>query len=86
VCDCIRLMNEGFERGGFNVELDVPLIWNHRYGRATLDMSHVRVPVDWKDRAKRKRGEKLPVVIAAFCPFCGEKYSEIVNGAQSQVL
>lgn len=37
------------------------------------------VSVSWYPGYKRKRGERLPVLVATHCPFCGEKYEEQAN-------
>ena len=31
------------------------------------------IEVNWKDADKRKRGQRLPKVLATHCPFCGVK-------------
>ncbi len=45
--------------------------------RTLLDAGKAIIATSWYPGYKRKRGQRLPVLIAAFCPFCGTRYEDM---------
>lgn len=69
-CNCIRLVNEAFERDGLNSVLQPDWIVNFETGERSM---RIPIPVAKRDS---KRREKARLVIAQFCPLCGASYAE----------
>lgn len=69
-CDCIESTNKALVEQG----LELPLVFSLSGTRPTT----VEIRLSWLDdstAAKRaRRGKSAPVLLAAFCPWCGVKY------------
>ena len=67
MCDCIERHNPSLVR-----ELQARLVL-----MTSLNGSRppsVAIPTEWVANAKPKRGQRSPLLIASFCPFCGAAY------------
>ncbi len=66
MCDCVRTTDEALEKRGSNGRIIVNLF------------GPPRCTIGLYKRNEKLRGAagKLPVLMASYCPFCGEKYAE----------
>lgn len=62
MCNCIAEMNQKLAEGGYNAAILTNLFGPQK------------ATVDTYKPDEKKRG-KPPIVIASYCPFCGEKYA-----------
>ncbi len=77
-CDCAAQVNRELLAGGH--------AW---WVEATLDFGQggagrCPVQVGWRPGAKRRRGERLPVLFGDYCPFCGVRYPTSASAAASE--
>jgi hypothetical protein len=63
VCECLANLCPVMEARGLWVD-------------STLISRRVVISLSWYPGYQRKRGERLPVMIADYCPFCGKDYEE----------
>ena len=64
MCDCIEKVNEALAE--HNTQLNINMSLSGRPSRIILDT--IKLPT--KQRGKKK------MVVASYCPFCGEPYQE----------
>lgn len=73
-CDCIEQMNNALSAKGRHCEVSVPHLLIIKGGESFFATGRPEIAMCFTEG--KKRGEKLPVICAAFCPFCGRKYLE----------
>lgn len=61
-CECAFRMDEALKDRGVSINFNL------------LPPHQTMIEVDWDVGYKRKRGERLPKLVATFCPFCGQRY------------
>lgn len=72
MCKCIEQVNEAL--AAHNAVLDIPLTIHLTTGKTESPRTYVpTVKLNSKNR------QKLPILFAMFCPFCGKKYPADVN-------
>lgn len=68
MCDCIRATQEAFDRQEMQLRL--------RYTTGmTTGQKRMVIATD-KNRLPGRKGRINDIIIATFCPMCGEKYPE----------
>jgi hypothetical protein len=67
MCDCFRLVNEAFEREGENTRLSAALSLR----------SGAERPVIQTEKRDPKNRRRPGVLVADFCPFCGQRYAAL---------
>ena len=68
MCNCVNELNKQLE------ERKTEIVQRIHFDQKTgdLKLSPPVIATKWVD--KKPREKSLPVLIATFCPFCGEKY------------
>jgi hypothetical protein len=61
-CECLEQMCRALEPHGVWVD------------RTFSSPSKAVVSTSWRPAFKPKRGQRVPVLLATFCPFCGVRY------------
>lgn len=67
MCNCIEQINEQLKSQGAEITQRLML---------AQDMGDISVSppvIETRWIGKKPRGKKLPVLLASYCPFCGEK-------------
>jgi hypothetical protein len=67
MCDCITEVNKTLKEQGINTELDLAIMLS-KLRDWTVRPKVTTKKIDGDIRGKPK------LLVAAFCPFCGEKY------------
>lgn len=79
-CNCIELINDGFARDGRAAMVDAALIWSQ-----DTDTTMVRIAIRCVKTSRSDR-KRTPVLIADYCPICGNRYiaaAQAPEGVQS---
>ncbi len=61
MCDCLDKLAPAMQEKGLWID-------------STLQSRQAAISVSWYPGYQRRRGERLPVMLAEFCPFCGQRY------------
>lgn len=69
-CNCIEQINEHLKER--KAEIAQRLMLSNQM--SDISVSPPIIATQWI--GKKPRGEKLPVIMASYCPFCGEKYED----------
>ncbi len=68
-CKCVEQANEQLAEHGVRLASRIKITFSESVGELT---SHSPIiATEWID--KPKRGKRLPPVLCAYCPFCGQK-------------
>ncbi len=70
MCECISRVNEGLKPKG--LQLATAFIFSK-------DLSHAGVclPVAVEKKSKADRKTRVPIILAPYCPFCGERQHHV---------
>lgn len=72
MCDCIDEMNKRLKERGFNTQVNYPIMLWDESGKPIDGKRCILETVKLDD----KKREKPKSILAKYCPFCGEKYSD----------
>ena len=71
MCNCAETANKAL------VEKNAVLVQGFSFADGGMKVLPILIAIEKLDRTKRGR---LPSLVATFCPFCGKKYPQVVEG------